>query len=151
MAAGFEEIESCPAVFVLFDELRLSGKRAMSGMLILHVDDGLWAGHGPLYAAAKDKIRKEFNLHERNGTFKFLGRKVIQTSDFSIALSQQDYIKEISPIYLAPSHGKKYSLPATADEIAAFRQSSHSWLGPPGTPCRRSTTTSATCSSDQRM
>eukprot|EP00972_Heterocapsa_arctica_P007308 1066026-Heterocapsa_arctica.AAC.1 len=65
----------------------------MIRMLILHVDDGLWAGFGPLYAAAKDKIRKEFNLHERNGTLKFksLGRKVIQTSDFSIALSQHDY------------------------------------------------------------
>eukprot|EP00972_Heterocapsa_arctica_P067422 9951152-Heterocapsa_arctica.AAC.1 len=67
MAAGFEEIESCPAVFVLFDKVRFSGKRAMIGMLMLHVDDGLWAGHGPLHAAAKDKIRKEFNLHERNG------------------------------------------------------------------------------------
>ena len=69
MAAGFEEIESCPAVFVLFDKLRFSGKRAMIGMLILHVGDGLWAGFGPLYAAAKDKIRKEFNVHERNSTF----------------------------------------------------------------------------------
>eukprot|EP00972_Heterocapsa_arctica_P035440 5214755-Heterocapsa_arctica.AAC.1 len=62
MVAGFEEIESCPAVFVLFDK-----KRNLIGMLILHADDGLWAGTGPLYAAAKDKIRKEFNLHERNG------------------------------------------------------------------------------------
>jgi hypothetical protein len=121
LAAGFEEIESCPAVFVLFSELRICGKRAMIGMLILHVDDGLWAGQGPLYAAAKDKIRKEFNLHERNGTFKFLGRKVIQTSDFSITLSQHDYVKEISPIYLEPSRCKKYSLPATTDEITAFR------------------------------
>ena len=54
MAAGFEEIESCPAVFVLSDDFLVSGKRAMIGMLILHVDDGLWAGHGPLYATAKD-------------------------------------------------------------------------------------------------
>eukprot|EP00972_Heterocapsa_arctica_P084301 12419496-Heterocapsa_arctica.AAC.1 len=66
MAAGFEEIETCPAVFVLYDKIRMSAKRTMLGMLI-HADDGLWAGFGPLYAASKDKIRKEFNLHERNG------------------------------------------------------------------------------------
>eukprot|EP00972_Heterocapsa_arctica_P090386 13332668-Heterocapsa_arctica.AAC.1 len=69
----------------------MSAKRTMIGMLIPHADDDLWAGIGPLYAAAQEKIRKEFNLHERNGTFEFHGRKVIQTSDFSITLSQHDY------------------------------------------------------------
>eukprot|EP00972_Heterocapsa_arctica_P073101 10797658-Heterocapsa_arctica.AAC.1 len=72
MAAGFEEIKSCPAVFVLFDK-----KRNMVGLLILHVDDGLWAGQGLQFHAAQDKIRKEFSLtKEKTGTFEFLGRKV---------------------------------------------------------------------------
>eukprot|EP00972_Heterocapsa_arctica_P017598 2601628-Heterocapsa_arctica.AAC.1 len=57
MTAGFEEIKFCPAVFVLFDK-----KCNMIGLLIPHVDDGLWAGQGPQLKAAQDNIRKEFNL-----------------------------------------------------------------------------------------
>eukprot|EP00972_Heterocapsa_arctica_P008692 1274821-Heterocapsa_arctica.AAC.1 len=64
----------------------------MIGLLILHVDDGLWAGQGLQFHAAQGKIRKEFNLtKEKNGTFEFLGRKVVQTADFSITLNQHNY------------------------------------------------------------
>eukprot|EP00972_Heterocapsa_arctica_P096656 14259568-Heterocapsa_arctica.AAC.1 len=67
----------------------------MIGLLILHVDDGLWAGQGPQFTGAQDKTRKEFNItKEKNGTFELLGRKVVQTAKFSITLSQHNYVKE---------------------------------------------------------
>ena len=36
------------------------------GLLILHVDDAIWAGEGPLFKQAQDHIRKEFKLSKEN-------------------------------------------------------------------------------------
>ena len=65
-------------------------------MLVLHVDDAAYAGHGPVWKRALDQLRQTYTIgKEEYGTFQFLGRRVIQNRDYSIEVDQHEYIKAL--------------------------------------------------------
>ena len=71
------EIEGIPGTFILLDK-----KGQTCGMLVVHVDDGLWAGHGKEFEQAQRKLRTLINVKvEKNGSFEILGHHTEQTDE----------------------------------------------------------------------
>jgi len=58
LEAGFQELKSAPGTFVACE--KSSGTCA--GMLCVHVDDGIWAGRGPEFTTAQNKLRKLISI-----------------------------------------------------------------------------------------
>ena len=64
LSIGFEPIRGCAATFVF----RHEGK--FVGMMVIHVDDGKWAGFGEAFLEAQAKMRKLLKIRkEEFGTF----------------------------------------------------------------------------------
>ncbi len=57
-----------PALFMKYDG------DALVGLLLTHVDDLLYAGSGPVYDAAMNKLREDFKLKENTERFTFCGK-----------------------------------------------------------------------------
>ena len=53
---GWKPLRTVPGVFVI----HVGG--ILKGMLAVHVDDGLWAGAGKEYEAARAKVREKLNV-----------------------------------------------------------------------------------------
>lgn len=75
------------------------GKGRLVGILGLHVDDVACGGHGPIWAAAKARLRQRFPFRKwfaREG--KFVGSYLTQQDDKSITISQETYAEGLRPI-----------------------------------------------------
>ena len=95
LSAGFEELKTAKSTFVVRDPS--SGDPV--GMLVLHVDDGCWAGSGPIFRRAQDDLRAVMNMgKEETDEFTFLGRHVRQLPDGTIEIDQYDYCRQIEAI-----------------------------------------------------
>ena len=79
-------------------------KGDVCGLLVVHVDDGLWAGAGATFFKAKRKLLKLIDVRvEKSGTFELLGRRVthIRTGALcEIRVDQWEYVKAIKPVYI---------------------------------------------------
>jgi len=70
-------------------------------MLCAHVDDGIWAGKGPEFTTAQNKLRKLISIKvEKTGEFEVLGRRISQSAE-GIRVDQWDYLKKLTPIPIA--------------------------------------------------
>jgi hypothetical protein len=91
-------------------------------MLVSHVDDGCWAGGGPAFAKAQKRLRGLLNMgKEESGDFVFLGRHVTQRFDGSIHSHQDEYIKQVTTIYIPKERRSQPESPVTDDERKALR------------------------------
>jgi len=55
--AGFQEVKSAPGTFRVLDKAQ-----KLVGMLVVHVDDGVWAGAGPTFAEVQKRLRRLINI-----------------------------------------------------------------------------------------
>ncbi len=68
------------------------------GIIACFVDDGLWGGT-PEFESIIKSIRETFRIGtEHSGTFDYIGLHLEQKEDFSIILSQQDYVDSLEEI-----------------------------------------------------
>ena len=115
--AGFEELHTAKSTFVV-----RNSDGTPAGMLVLHVDDGCWAGEGPAFAKAQKRLRGLLNMgKEESGDFVFLGQHVTQRSDGSIHLHQDEYIKQVTTVYIPKERHSQPESPVTEDEGKALR------------------------------
>ena len=65
-------------------------------MLLLYVDDACYGGSGPHYAHVVVQTLKQFNVGKKfDSEFDFLGRHVIQYSDYRIEIDMDKYIRTL--------------------------------------------------------
>ncbi|PIK39346.1 hypothetical protein BSL78_23810 [Apostichopus japonicus] len=70
----------------------------LSGMLIMHVDDFLWAGTEDFKKIVVDKIKSAFKIgKEAEGAFRYIGLEIAHDVD-GIVLTQNSYIESITEI-----------------------------------------------------
>ena len=114
--AGFIPVPSVKGFYVLRD------KDGLHGILVVHVDDGLWGGRGAVFEKAKDYVRKHLNVKkEHQKEFTFLGKRIRQDDAGNVLVDQPLYIKEIEPIYL-PAHRRRDSqADATTEEVTKYK------------------------------
>jgi len=94
--AGFVEVRSAPGTFRVLDKAE-----KLVGMLVVHVDDGVWAGSGPAFVAVQKRLRGLINIKvEKKGQFDVLGRHVTQTQD-GICVQQWEYLAKMQGILVA--------------------------------------------------
>jgi len=112
---GWEELTFATATFVLRED---DGK--LCGMLVVHVDDGIWAGHGKKFLEAQSALRKKINIKtEQANNFTVLGREVKQTPDM-IEVSQEKYVRGIKPVYIPAVRRRQPDAPLLAQEQTAY-------------------------------
>ena len=113
---GFQQSPFDPCLFTLRHE---DGR--LSGILGIHVDDGL-AGGDALFAKKVDELEKKFPFGSKKSTkFTFTGIELSQKPDYSITLSQSDYIRKIKPISLTPERRAQEDAEITEAERQSLR------------------------------
>ena len=101
LEAGFVELQGSPGVFMVLDK-----KGQTCGLLVVHVDDGAWAGARKEFEQAKRELRALINIKvEKDASFEILGPCVEQAEE-GIRVQQWDYVAKITPI-MVPLVGRK--------------------------------------------
>jgi hypothetical protein len=119
-AAGFEELSTAKACFVLRDKT-LPGA-PLCGMMVLHVDDACYGGSGKFYDATMANCLAQFKIgNEKTKEFDFLGRHVIQRDDFSIEIDQHQYVKNLQKVFIPKSRRVMPKAKLTAEELSDYR------------------------------
>lgn len=114
---GFQASPMDPCLFVLPNP---QGK-GISGMIGLHVDDGLCAGDSH-FEAKLSSLEQKFPFgSKRKGDFIFTGIHIKQETNGSIHLDQQSYVNDITPISIDRDRRKKETLPVTEGERQGLR------------------------------
>ena len=117
LTSGFVESRFSPATFMIYDPKDGS----FCGVLVVHVDDGLWAGAGAVFESARDKLRALITIgKEERSEFDFLGRHLKQGEDYTIRVDQDDYVKKIKPIYIPAARRATPEDSLTGVEISQY-------------------------------
>ena len=92
-----------------------------SGILGVHVDDGLCGGDEHFQAAIHE-LEKKFPFGaKKSQQFVFTGIEMNQLNDHSIVMSQEKYITKINPIHIQPERKAQLELPVTERERQDLR------------------------------
>ena len=79
LEAGCVPVPCAKGIFAVYE------KGKITGMVVVYVDDGLWAGSGTAYEKMRTHVRKVLNVKtEDEGKFKLLGRMVEHSEDFPL-------------------------------------------------------------------
>eukprot|EP00971_Amphidinium_carterae_P270706 5372145-Amphidinium_carterae.1 len=119
MQAGFIEWQGFPAAFLCFDG------DALCGCLVLHVDDGIWAGKGKAWQTCQQKVRDLINEHtsmkESQGESELLvlGRR-IHVAEGEVTIDCDDYIKALKPIFVPRERRLQSTDPLTPSEKTSY-------------------------------
>ena len=93
----------------------------IEGLVGIHVDDGLCCGSQKFQQKLMHlKEKFPFGSHKRRN-FTFTGFKIDQSSDFSITVNQEQYVKDIQPIVISRSRKDESESPITEPERQALR------------------------------
>ena len=93
----------------------------LCGLIIVHVDDFLWAGCDKFAQKVMDPIRKTFKVSkEFSAAFKYVGI-TLEQSQHNIKLHQYPYIEDIQTIKLNDSESDDNSRTLVDDERKNFR------------------------------
>ena len=118
---GFAVCPFDPCLFVLREPQESSKVGQLSGLIGIHVDDGLCGGNEFFYKQLA-KLEKIFPFGaQKSREFTFTGINLKQRSDFSIVLSQSDYVKKIPPIQIEMNRKTQEDLVVTENERFALR------------------------------
>eukprot|EP00435_Cladocopium_sp_Y103_P049938 s2127_g15.t1 len=117
ISLGFVACPFDPCVFVL----RHPGTQRLSGVLGIHVDDGIHGGdHYFQEQIAKLEAKYPFGS-KKSRSFTFTGIDMKQNPDNSIELSQSQYVKNISPIQIKPERRAQETEVVTEEERHLLR------------------------------
>ena len=106
-----------PCLYLLFKP----GAKEPSGILGVHVDDGLCGGDSYFQSQVK-ALEAKFPFGSRKSqSFVFTGIEMSQQSDSSIVMSQEKYVSKIEPIHIKPERKSQLELPVTERERQDLR------------------------------
>eukprot|EP00971_Amphidinium_carterae_P178240 3535643-Amphidinium_carterae.1 len=90
VSTGWIPLKEIPATFVL-----RTPTGELCGMLCLHVDDGIWAGTGSVFASSREQLKSHLVLKEQYGPdFTLLGRRICVSMD-QITVDNHEYVSKI--------------------------------------------------------
>lgn len=93
----------------------------LQGLLILHVDDCLWAGSDKFKISVIMKLREVFKISKEDvGVFKYLGTE-IQQSEMGICVSQRKYLEKLQEIEIKPDRRAVKETPVSESEREELR------------------------------
>ena len=114
---GFISAPFDPCLYVLHHP----ESKAISGILGVHVDDGLCGGD-KYFQSKISELEKTFPFGSRKSqSFVFTGIEMCQENDNSITMSQEKYITKINPIHIHPDRKSNLDLPVTERERQDLR------------------------------
>ena len=114
---GFTSSPFDPCLYVLHHP----ETKELSGILGVHVDDGLCGGD-KYFQSKISELEKVFPFGSRKSqSFVFTGIEMYQESDKSIVMSQEKYITKINPIHIHPDRKSNLDLPVTERERQDLR------------------------------
>ena len=106
-----------PCLYLLFKP----GAKEPSGILGVHVDDGLCGGDSYFQSQVK-ALEAKFPFGSRKSqSFVFTGIEMSQQSDSSIVMSQEKDVSKIEPIHIKPERKSQLELPVTERERQDLR------------------------------
>jgi len=109
---GFTACPFDPCVFVL----RCPKSQKLSGVLGIHVDDGIHGGDEYFHEQISKLEAKYPFGSKKSRSFTFTGIDLHQNTDNSIELSQSQYIKNIQPITIKPERRSQEDAAVTEEE-----------------------------------
>ena len=113
---GFETAACDPCTFILRDK---QGKP--EGMIGIHVDDGLRCG-SPVFHKRLAELEAKYPFgSKRSREFTFTGLKIVQQTDQSIWVSQEQYVKDIHPITIPKERRQTPNDPVNETERQSLR------------------------------
>jgi hypothetical protein len=114
---GFQSCPFDPCVFVL----RHPNSQELSGVLGIHVDDGIYGGD-KYFQEKVAKLESKYPFgSKKSRVFTFTGIDLKQNQDNSIELSQSQYVRNINPITLKPERRAQETEPVTEEERHLLR------------------------------
>ena len=118
LECGWTEVKAASATFILKDE-----KKQLCGVLVLHVDDGLFCGSGKHYEKSLEKLQTRAPLKVwKNQGLRFTGRSVTQNpKTHEIDLTQRGYFDDVEPIPVDKRRRAHPEAALTAVEIKQLR------------------------------
>ena len=114
---GWEELTFATATFVLRGE-----DGTLCDMLVVHVDDGIWAGSGKKFLEAQSALQRMVNIKTEQAssfTLLVLGREVKQTPDM-IEVNQEKYVQGIKSMYIPVVRRRQPDAPLLEHEQTAY-------------------------------
>ncbi|CAL1146079.1 unnamed protein product [Cladocopium goreaui] len=106
-----------PCVYLLYKE----NTRTPSGVIGMHVDDGLCGGD-EYFEEQLAKLEAVFPFgSKKSQNFVFTGIEMTQQHDRSIILSQEKYVTKIEPIHINNERKQQPDLPISAEEKLELR------------------------------
>ena len=100
----------------------------LEGILIVHVDDFLFAGSENFYKSVIMNLKLKFKISKECTTaFKYIGLEIQQTQN-GIYVAQEKYLDELQEIAITPDRAKQKESPINEDEYSKLR-SVHGKLG----------------------
>ena len=106
-----------PCLYLLFKP----GAKEPSGILGVHVDDGLCGGDSYFQSQVK-ALEAKFPFGSRKSqSFVFTGIEMSQQNDSSIVMSQEKYVSKIEPIHIKPERKSQLEIPVTERERQDLR------------------------------
>ena len=114
---GFQRSPFDPCLYTLFRP----GNATPSGILGVHVDDGLCGGDR-FFEEKLQQLEKIFPFgSKRSGNFTFTGIDISQKTDSSIVLSQEKYVGKIEPIKISANRRTSLDAHVSPEEKHALR------------------------------
>jgi len=106
-----------PCLYLLYKE----EAQEPSGILGIHVDDGLCGGDS-YFMHKIQELEKKFPFgSKKSQNFVFTGIEMTQNNDHSITMSQEKYVTKINPIHIQPNRKSQLELPVTERERQDLR------------------------------
>ena len=117
-----------PAVFYWYDS------NGLGGILVVHVDDFLWAGSKNFGNTVIKQLRSVFNIgKEACESFKYIGLELTQDED-KIILSQKDYTAMLKPMLIEKDQDKTSPLSAHERSVLRSKVGQLLWLSKQSRP-----------------
>eukprot|EP00435_Cladocopium_sp_Y103_P067582 s130_g30.t1 len=115
------QFEAHPLDNCLFLLRNQKDPEVLDGILGCHVDDGIGGGN-QRYEEALTQLQKVLPFGSREyGKFRFTGLDIEQLPDYSIKVSQEEYIHKIPALEIPKQRRNERSSPATAVEVQSLR------------------------------
>ena len=114
---GFQQSPFDPCLFIL----RNPHDNQLSGVLGIHVDDGLGGGDD-YFNAQVEKLERKFPFgSKKTQQFTYTGIEMHQLADYSITMSQGKYVRNIAAIKISPERRQQEQAPINEQELRDLR------------------------------